>query len=131
MNWDMARALEDKGVRFAPHSISHQTLSRLDESPLQREILGSWQVLQKELDNPLKVFCYPTGRRIDYGQREIDLLKREGFLGAVSTDTGAGRPREPHVRRLFTLPRLSLPHIMEDFIQYCSWMEYIKQARNT
>ncbi len=131
MNWDMARALERKGVRFAPHSISHQTLSRLDESSLQREILGSWQVLQKELDNPLKVFCYPTGRRIDYGQREIDLLKHEGFLGAVSTRSELVDPGNQTTDKLFTLPRLSLPHSMEDFIQYCSWMEYIKQTRNT
>ena len=131
MDWDMARTLERKGVRFAPHSVSHQILSRLDEAPLRQEILASWESVQRELENPLKVFCYPTGRRIDYGQREIDMLKREGFLGAVSTTPELVDPGNHSSKQLFSLPRLALPHTMDDFIQYCTWIEYAKQARHS
>lgn len=130
MNWDMARALERKGVRFAPHSASHQIMSKLDEASMQEEILTSWESMQRELEDPLKVFCYPTGRLMDYGPREIDLLKREGFLGAVSTIPELVHPANHSIGQLFNLPRLALPHTMDDFIQYCTWIGYAKQDRN-
>lgn len=127
MDWDMARTLERKGIRFAPHSVSHKILSKMDEHSVQQEILVSWKSMQQELENPLKVFCYPTGRWIDYGPREINFLKQEGFLGAVSTTSELV---DPKTEQLFSLPRLSLPHSMEDFIQYCNWIESVKQSRS-
>jgi len=130
MDWDMARALERKGVRFAPHSVSHRTLSRLDEVTVQQEVLASWASMQRELENPLKVFCYPTGRRMDYGQREIDLLKREGFLGAVSTIPELVNHEKYTTGQLFNLPRLALPNSMDDFVQCCTWIEYAKRSRH-
>lgn len=129
MDWGKARALEHKGVRFAPHSVSHHILSRLDEASVQQEVLASWETMQREMENPLKVFCYPTGRQIDYGQREIELLKREGFLGAVSTIPKLVGPGNYTAGQLFNLPRLTLPENMNDFIQCCTWIEYAKQTR--
>ena len=131
MDWDTARALERKGVRFAPHSVSHQILSRLDEASMQQEVISSWASMQRELENPLKAFCYPTGRQMDYGQREIDLLQREGFLGAVSTIPELVNPGNHTTTQLFNLPRLALPYSMDDFIQCCTWMEYAKQQRHS
>jgi len=129
MDWDTARALERKGIRFAPHSVSHRILSRLDEAEMQQEVVASWASMQRELENPLKVFCYPTGRRMDYGQREIDLLQREGFLGAVSTIPELVSHGNHTSKQLFNLPRLSLPYSMDDFIQCCTWIEHAKQNR--
>jgi len=75
ITWTQARQLESDVVSFAPHSVTHNILSRLDDSRLEAEIKHSWQTISAELENPLKVFCYPTGRQEDYGQREIDVLK--------------------------------------------------------
>ena len=71
LDWAQARMLEKQGIRFAPHSVSHRILSKLDRDAVKHEILDSWQTLQNELENPLNVFCYPTGRVLDYGPREI------------------------------------------------------------
>jgi peptidoglycan/xylan/chitin deacetylase (PgdA/CDA1 family) len=127
MTWDMARKLETQGVRFAPHSVTHGTLSRLSDSSLRREILLSWETLGKELVDPVKIFCYPTGRASDFGIREMQILEENGYLGAVSTvpmlvETGT-RSRD----RLFCLPRIALPDNMDNFIQCCTWVEYAKQ----
>jgi len=128
MDWDMARQLEREGVQFAPHSVSHRILSRLDNASLQQEISESWRTMNKELVNPLKVFCYPTGREDDYDRREIDTLRENGFLGAVTTTPDLVEPRINSDEELFRLPRYSLPDAMEDFIQYCTWIEYAKSS---
>jgi len=124
MSWEMARDLEKKGIQFAPHSVSHHVLSRLDNESMQQEIIQSWRTLKKELLNPLKVFCYPTGRKIDYGSREIDVLRNHGFLGAVTTSSYFVEHLAPGDMQPFRLPRFPLPESMDEFIQYCTWIEY-------
>ncbi|MDH5611254.1 MAG: polysaccharide deacetylase family protein [Gammaproteobacteria bacterium] len=121
LNWEMARELESKGIRFAPHSMTHRILSKLNKKSAEEEIIGSWKILESELSNPLKVFCYPTGRVLDFGPREINILKKESFIGAVATLPGSVDNNSAAL--LYCLPRFELPDNMTDFIQYCSWIE--------
>jgi hypothetical protein len=74
----------------------------------------------------LKLFCYPTGRVIDYGTREIDALRESGFTGAVTTTPGYTKQLDANDEWLFRIPRFSLPESMHDFIQCCTWIEYVK-----
>ena len=126
LNWEMARDLEKQGIRFAPHSRTHRILSKLGRDAVESEILGSWETMTSNLVRPLKVFCYPTGRKLDFGPREIDILKNEGFLGAVSTIPGYVTKSMSPEEQLFCLPRFELPESINYFIQYCSWIEYAK-----
>jgi peptidoglycan/xylan/chitin deacetylase (PgdA/CDA1 family) len=126
MTWEMARQLERRGVQFAPHSVTHHVLSRLDSASLQYEINESWKALDRELLRPVKVFCYPTGRESDYDQRAIDALRNHGFMGAVTTTPDVVIPANANRDRLYRLPRFSLPDSMEDFIQCCTWIENAK-----
>lgn len=126
MTWDVARELEAKGVTFAPHSKTHQILSKMNAQSAKNEIEGSWQRLKEELNDPLNVFGYPTGRLFDFGSREISILKENNFLAAVSTIPGHLTSIEDPDLNLFSLPRLDLPESMTDFIQYCTWIEYAK-----
>lgn len=130
IDWQQARALERQGVRFAPHTTSHRILSKLDSESARNEIMQSWQRLRDELAQPLNVFCYPTGRRLDFGPREINILKQTEFIGAVSTMPGYVEPCKDSRSRLFSLPRFELPTDMNDFIQYCSWIEHAKHAES-
>ncbi len=128
MSWDKARELEGLGVQFAPHSKTHRILSRLDRETAADEILGSWHILKDQLTEPLNVFCYPTGRILDFGPREKDILRNNGFIGAVTTIPGYVEPKKDVNNQLFALPRFDLPNNMTDFIQYCSWIERAKHA---
>ena len=83
----------------------------------------SWDALCRELSNPLKVFCYPTGRMFDFGPREIAYLEQAGFLGATSSISGLIDSSALMRNQVFSLPRISLPDSMDYFIQYCSWIE--------
>jgi peptidoglycan/xylan/chitin deacetylase (PgdA/CDA1 family) len=126
LDWEMARELEAKGIRFAPHSRTHRILSKLHKTSMENEIMGSWETLGQELANPLKVFCYPTGRTLDFGPREIGVLKKQGFLGAVSTIPGYVEIQKDPLEQIFHLPRFDLPGNMTDLIQYSSWIEHAK-----
>jgi peptidoglycan/xylan/chitin deacetylase (PgdA/CDA1 family) len=126
LNWEMARDLEKKGIRFAPHSRTHRILAKLGRDAAESEIRGSWETMTSNLLRPLKVFCYPTGRQLDFGPREIDILKNEGFLGAVSTIPGYITNSISREEQLFCLPRFELPGSMSHLMQYCSWFEYAK-----
>jgi len=120
MTWDMARQLENQGIVFAPHSVNHNILSRLSQKAMEQEVNQAWQAINNELNNPLKVFCYPTGRSMDFGSREIEALKNAGYLGAMSTTPDFVRYENHSNDQIFSLPRLALPDNMTDFIQYCS-----------
>ena len=131
MSWEMARQLERKGIQFAPHSVSHNVLSRLDSASMRQEINDSWRTLDKELLNPLRVFCYPTGRKSDYGLRETEALRESGFMGAVTTTPGFVDQMDAGDETLFRIPRFSLPGAMHDFIQCCTWIEYAKGSHRS
>jgi peptidoglycan/xylan/chitin deacetylase (PgdA/CDA1 family) len=126
MTWEMARRLESTGIRFAPHTITHNIVSKLTDECVEKEIQGSWLSLKKELTNPLKVFCYPRGGTTDFGTREIEILKKNQFLGATSTTPECVKLGKDPQRQIFNLPRLALPGSMTDFIQYSTWIEYAK-----
>jgi len=125
-NWDLARELEKKGVSFAPHSKTHRILSKMQATTARQEIEYSWKRLNEELNQPIAVFGYPTGRRFDFGPREISILKENNFLGAVSTIPGYLTPLKNADLELFSLPCFDLPESITDFIQYCTWIEHAK-----
>ncbi len=126
MTWDMARNLEKRGVCFAPHTVSHRILSKLSAEEAATEIDNSWQRLRDELSSPVPIFCYPTGRAVDFAEREIDLLKKSGFTGAVSTIPAHINIKDSSENYRYSLPRYGLPDNFCDFMQYSTWIEYAK-----
>ena len=126
MSWELARQLEQQGIQFAPHSRNHVILARMDESSMHEEIAHSWECISKELQSPLKVFCYPNGRPGDFGQREITALQEHGYLGAVSTAAQHVNMTVSAHEYRYTLPRIALPDDLNLFKQYCSWIESIR-----
>jgi peptidoglycan/xylan/chitin deacetylase (PgdA/CDA1 family) len=128
MSWEAARGLERDGVDFGPHSISHRIFSRLSDADAHAELATSWQRLQAELKNPLPVFAWPTGRRADFGARDMALARALGLQAAVSTI-----PDFAHVRPgsraddLFALNRFALPDAVDSVLRYGSWLERGRQ----
>jgi len=124
MTWSMARELEKSGLKFGPHTVSHPILSRVTDQQSRFEITSSWQRLKDELSSPSRVFCYPNGRPCDFGNREIEIIRNNGFLGAVSTIPAQVKSNFSDKNYLFSLPRYPLPSLYPDFIKYCTWIEY-------
>jgi len=127
ISWEIVKKLEDEGISFGPHTLTHPILSKVSHETAAKEIIGSWLKLKNKLKNPAPVFCYPNGRLADYGDREIQILKNNELLGALSTVPMQFRSnfKSPDVE--YKVPRYSLPDNFNDFIMYCSWIELAKE----
>ena len=130
MTWDNARDLEKRGVTFGPHTVSHPILSMVNNHKSEREITESWQRVREELSNPVPVFCYPNGRTCDYTEREIEIIRNAGLIGAVSTIPKQVDIDSRSDHYAYNLPRLSLPHSISDLVQYSTWIEHAKVWQN-
>jgi peptidoglycan/xylan/chitin deacetylase (PgdA/CDA1 family) len=93
LTWDEARQLEKKGITFGPHTVTHPVLSSTGAEHAASEMAESWARLRAELQRPVPVFCYPHGRRRDFGEREMAEVQRLGLLGGVSGYFDVLRPR--------------------------------------
>jgi peptidoglycan/xylan/chitin deacetylase (PgdA/CDA1 family) len=76
------RAFLKQGFEIGAHTVSHQTLPELDSAGLLREVDGSKQLMEIQLGEEVRMFCYPRGR---YDSRVIGSVQRSGFLGARTT----------------------------------------------
>ncbi|WP_028671355.1 polysaccharide deacetylase family protein [Saccharospirillum impatiens] len=130
ISWSQARALESQGVEFGPHSHRHNILQAQSLTDAEREIRHSWSRLKAELKHPLPVFCYPTGRTgVDFGPREMAIAQHIGLRAAFSADAGYIDLGPDAKNNLFALRRFAFPEKLNDFRQYCSWLERFKEQR--
>jgi len=88
LSWDEVVALEKRGVSFGAHTASHVTLSAESDDVSWREIEESTSALRQRLKRPSSVFCYPTGRFVDYGPREVGFLRNLGYRAALAAEPG-------------------------------------------
>jgi peptidoglycan/xylan/chitin deacetylase (PgdA/CDA1 family) len=129
MTWDHARACENKGMTFGPHTVTHPVLSRTTADCSEWEIIESWRRLCAEVRNPVPIFCYPNGQWHDFGPREIDVFRKTGLSGAVVGEPGFAEPASFNRDKdgPYKVCRLSFPETLSDLIQYVSGIERIKQ----
>ena len=129
ITWSDARAKESALVQFGAPSINHLILAQQSDEVAKREIEQSWQRVQQELENPLDVFCYPTGRlHQDFSGREMAFVEELGFRAALSVTPGyVSIGADGQEGRRYCLPRFAFPEDLESFIQLCSWIELVKE----
>ena len=114
LGWDEVRALEQRGVSFGSHTVSHVTLSAERDEIAKRELDESTRRVRAELRQPSGVFCYPTGRASDYGAREVGFLKELGYDAAITSEPGYCALGETADTR-YHLRRFSFPDNLLDF----------------
>jgi len=85
---DGARSLAKAGWELGGHTISHHSVSTLDEDAQRREIIGGREALISELGAGCESFAYPFGRRWDFDETSVSLAREAGFECAVTTHAG-------------------------------------------
>lgn len=90
--------LAQMGHEIGGHGASHQRLTELSESELQRELLESYQLVEKLRGATNNSFCYPDGR---YNRHITDAVKKVGFDYACTVTQGYTQLHTP----FFQLPR--------------------------
>ena len=77
--------MQEYGIEFGGHSMTHSKMSRIDKNIAHEEIVESRDILEKKLGKKMNCFAYPYGDR-DEGVKEF--VKEEGYEFAVATDSG-------------------------------------------
>ena len=85
MTWDDLHALVNSNMEIGGHTKSHQRLTKIDPSRLEDEILGSKQVLERNLHIPVLDFAYPYG---NYNESVIVAVKGAGYISARTSNKG-------------------------------------------
>jgi len=99
------RAMARAGMSMGGHTSQHHILARLDDTSAWEEIRSNADTLSNLTDQRVTSFAYPNGKPgTDYGPAHVDMVRRAGFLNAVSTRTGMGTRTAPR----FELPRFVL-----------------------
>lgn len=89
MSWDEIRKLAEDGHEVGSHSITHALLPQLADEDLARELEGSKEALEAQLQREVPSFCYPNG---DHDARVVAAVRKAGYAHAVTTKYGLNIP---------------------------------------
>lgn len=85
LSWNEIKEMNDSGITIGAHTIDHVRLSKISQSEAKNQILGSKEILEKELKKEVRYFCYPYG---DCNQTVAQIVKECGFSAATTTEPG-------------------------------------------
>lgn len=111
MNQQELTELNDSGlVEIGAHTMIHPVLSNVSYNEAVYEIEESVNELNKLTLKPIRAFAYPNGLKdIDFGRREMEIVKKTGVLAAFSVDPGVFDNADPmSVPRVGSQKRLAL-----------------------
>lgn len=84
-----AVALADGGlIEIGAHTVTHSLLSAAPASVQESEIRQSKLYLEGILDRPVTSFAYPFGKRSDYTEQTVAIVREAGFACACSNFAG-------------------------------------------
>lgn len=80
------------GMEIGAHTDSHPILNSLSDDEAEAEIQNGRTKLESILQQNVSVFAYPNGvPGKDYSARHVDMVRKAGFVAAVSTQAGLAR----------------------------------------
>lgn len=98
-------------VDIGAHTLNHPILQNETDETAYKEIIKSIDDLSDILNSEIRYFAYPNGRfGLDFGRREMDILKNKGIKMAFSTN----KEKISHNNDLFCIPRSGSPLVSEN-----------------
>lgn len=85
MTWAQVLEMQDAGISFASHAMSHQILCRLSGAECRRELVSSRAVLEDKLGKSVRALAYPNG---DHDISVMQQARTAGYAIAFSTHSG-------------------------------------------
>src|SRR5258708_38962921 len=55
------RSFLKQGIEIGAHTVTHPALTTLDDKALSSEVSGSKQLMEDQIGNAVRRFCYPRG----------------------------------------------------------------------
>ena len=99
LTWAEVRELNNHGILFGSHTVTHPQLRELSVPALNEEIANSKATIEEKLGSAVDAFAYPYAfpqTDSDFTKMLRDLLRGAGYQNGVSTIVGrANRNSEP------------------------------------
>lgn len=92
LNWSQVHKMQDAGVSFGCHTMTHPVVSSLDPEGLKHELVDSKRLLEKRLGAPVFDFAYPFGKPQEMSSAAETVLVESGYRSAVTTTAGLNVP---------------------------------------
>ena len=83
LSWDEITEMSNGGISFGAHTVTHPNLTAIPVDNAEWEISTSKKEIEEKLGRQCNLFAYPFGY---YNSDIVQLLKKHGFKGAVTTD---------------------------------------------
>jgi peptidoglycan/xylan/chitin deacetylase (PgdA/CDA1 family) len=99
LTWNDVRAMADAGMSMQAHGRDHYDLTGRSYEFLVYQILGAREAVEAHSGQPVRFFCYPSGR---YDDDTIAVVESAGYWGAVTTAWGT----ELRLDNRYTWPRI-------------------------
>lgn len=119
--WDQLRASVSDLVALGAHSVSHRTLTHLDDRALAHELTECRRVIRAETDVDARWFAYPYGR---WNPRVAAAVKQCGYAGAWTLE-GHDVSRRCD---WFGAPRINIPAGIK-FASFEAWVSGFAHLR--
>lgn len=96
------REMADGGMVFGGHTKSHRILSRLSKDEQQDQLAGAVPLIRSLTAQTDVPFAFPYGHPQTYTTDTLQILERNGYIGAFTTTRDSIRPAD---YPFLTLPR--------------------------
>jgi len=115
LTWADVRAMAEVGMSMQAHGRDHYDLTGRNYEFLVYQILGAKEAVEAHSEQPVRFFCYPSGR---YDAATIAVVESASYWGAVTTAWGT----ELRLNNRYTWPRIrvkgnwsldNFAHVME------------------
>jgi len=124
LSWDEIIEMKNHNIEFFPHTKTHPILTNISAEKVEHEISESKKQIEAKLNTLAKIFCYPNGRFQDFNDGTITLLKKSGYVAALTSQEGFNHAQKKI--DLFRLKRYSFPNDFMRFKQLVSGLEAFK-----
>jgi peptidoglycan/xylan/chitin deacetylase (PgdA/CDA1 family) len=84
MSWDEVRAAAAAGITIGSHSVTHPSMARETAEKQARQARDSKARLETMLKREVRHFCYPHGRRVDFDETSMAVVRDAGYATAVA-----------------------------------------------
>lgn len=89
MSWAQIREMDEHGIEFGAHTLTHPRLDQLHPDEIEDEVVGCKSAIEDRLGHGVQFFAYPYGR---HSRIDEDLVSRT-YVGACGGGLGYVGPK--------------------------------------
>ena len=84
-------------IELGAHTHSHYILSQLPAAAQEIEIRKSLDLVESHTGEPCYLFAYPNGKKRDYDNKSLAILRKHGVKAALTTESGTCNSDSPRL----------------------------------